>query len=92
MFTNNTEAVQTIRSWLKLVSSSDFQDISYHTEEEELETKEKIYSCDRHNISKISEDDETIVYKDGVKYIGDIEDNKPHGSGQLTLNDGRILR
>ena len=91
MFTN-TEAVQTIRSWLELVSSSDFQEISYCTEEEELGTKDKIYNCEIENISKVSEDDDTIVYKDGVKYVGDIEHKKPHGSGQLTLYDGHILR
>ena len=91
MFTNS-EAVQTIRAWLDLISFSDFQDISYCTEDEEPVNTEKDYNCDVGNISKVSEDDDAIFYKDGVKYVGDIEDNKPHGDGQLTLNDGKILR
>ena len=94
-------AAGTVRKWLDCITTADFGDIATNISEEEQKEfnddgiagdKINLFDSSVGNVSEVSEEDEKIVYKDGVKYIGCIEDNRPHGQGQLTLADGRLVR
>ena len=80
--------VITLRTWIESITNNDFKVLvrDCHDKAEDIEVAhEKI-------VLKISEDDDTIVYADGSKYVGNIEDGRPHGLGQLLQPDDRILR
>ena len=80
--------VITLRTWIENITHQDFKVLVSDSNDKEDDVEvdnEKI-------VLKISEDDDTIVYTDGSKYIGHIENGKPNGHGQLSLPDGRILR
>ena len=94
-------AAGTVRKWLDCITTADFGDIATNISGEEQKDfnddgiagdKINLFDSSVGNVSDVSEEDEKIVYKDGVKYIGCIEDNRPHGQGQLTLADGRLVR
>ena len=89
-----------MRSWIERISNSDFSDIAFRCTEKETDfdsDSEYSYESDdlhfsEFNIKEVSTEDESISYKDGSKYLGNIEDRKPHGQGQLTLSNGKLLR
>ena len=90
-----------VRQWIDCITTADFDDIATNISEEEQKDfnddgiagdKTNLFDSSVANVSEVSEEDEKIVYKDGVKYIGCIEDNRPHGQGQLTLANGRFIR
>ena len=94
-------AAGTVRKWIDNITTADFDDIATNISEEEQKDfnddgivgdKTNLFDSSVGNVSEVSEEDEKIVYKDGVKYIGCIEDNRPHGQGQLTLENGRLIR
>jgi len=87
----DSEAVIIVRNWIENISKIAFDEISVLSEEvENCDFNRVDINCNFENIKKIIEEDDKIEYKDGSKYIGDIEENKPHGEGQITLSDGRI--
>ena len=88
-------AAGTVRKWIDNITTADFGDIATNISGEEQSIagdKINLFDISVGNVSEVSEEDEKIVYKDGVKYIGCIVDNRPHGQGQLTLADGRLVR
>ena len=93
-----TEACESLRSWIDKISNGDFDDIAsiYPSDEADCDSEYSVESDDldlsEFNIKELSSDDDCITYKNGNKYIGSIEDRKPHGHGQLTLSNGKILR
>lgn len=34
----------------------------------------------------------TVTWDNGIQYVGTIHDNKLHGAGEMTFNDGNILK
>ena len=99
MFTS--EASESLRSWIDKISNSDFDDIaSTYTSSDEADCDcDSEYSFESDdldlsdfNIKELSSEDDCITYKNGNKYIGSMEERKPHGQGQLTLSDGKIIR
>ena len=96
MFT--TEASESLRSWIEKISICDFDDIAsiYTSGEADCDSEYSFESDDldlsEFNIKDVSSEDDCITYKNGNKYIGSMEDRKPHGHGQLTLSNGKILR
>ena len=99
MFTS--EASESLRSWIDKISNSDFDDIAFtYTSSDEADCDcDSEYSFESDdldlsdsNIKELSSEDDCITYKNGNKYIGSIEERKPHGQGQLTLSDGKIIR
>ena len=96
MFT--TEASESLRLWIERISNSDFDDIAsiYTSDDADCDSEYSFESdsldLSEFNIKAVSSEDDCITYKNGNKYIGSIEDSKPHGQGQLTLSNGKILR
>ena len=87
------DATKIVQTWLELLARADF-DLIALKESDSLKTHSEIDNdliCLSRDIKDINEDDDTILYKNGSKYIGDIEDNVPHGEGQLIHHDGRIF-
>ena len=98
MFTS--EASESLRSWIEKISNRDFDDIAstYTSDEDDCDCdSEYSFESDdldlsEFNIKEVSGEDDCITYKNGNKYIGSIEERKPHGLGQLTLSNGKIMR
>ena len=96
MFT--TGASESLRIWIERISNSDFDDIAsiYTSDDTDCDSEYSFESdsldLSEFNIKAVSSEDDCITYKNGNKYIGSIEESKPHGQGQLTLSNGRILR
>ena len=96
MFTS--EASESLRLWIERISNSDFDDIAsiYTSDDTDCDSEYSFESdsldLSEFNIKAVSSEDDCITYKNGNKYIGSIEESKPHGHGQLTLSNGKILR
>ena len=84
------DAVDTLRSWIQNISNNDFQNLVNDYVCEDTACDNITNTTDRNNIAKITDD--AIIYQDGSKYVGDIEDEQPVGKGQLILANDRILR
>ena len=84
------DAADTLRSWIQNISNNDLQNLVNDYVCEDAACDNITNTTDRSNIAKITDD--AIIYQDGSKYIGDIEDEQPVGKGQLILANDRILR
>ena len=84
----DTNSVNNLETWIDKITNSDIRDLVNDCHDEECD----IVEVSERKVLKISEEDDTIVYTDGSKYVGNIEDGRPNGQGQLSLPDDRILR
>ena len=84
------DVIDTLRSWIQNISNNDFQNLVNDYVCEDTARDNITNTTDRNNIAKITDD--AIIYQDGSKYVGDIEDEQPVGKGQLILANARILR
>ena len=84
------DVIDTLRSWIQNISNDDFQNLVNDYVCEDTARDNITNTTDRNNIAKITDD--AIIYQDGSKYVGDIEDEQPVGKGQLILANARILR
>ena len=93
---SDCQAAAVVRQWLERVSTAEFSEIQfeyYYSEEEDGGgPPPELDLAGREDVIRIDTEEEEIFYKDGSKYLGQLEGNLPHGCGHLLHTNGRIIQ
>ena len=73
------------------IFTADFESIVLLVTEDFICSSYSKIDFNKNKIVKVDNDDEEIVYKDGMKYFGSTKDEIPNGEGQVILPSGRVL-